>query len=268
MRWEYVLSLPVVAGLALPTALDSLASAFGGGIHVLSYDIPTQETSFLFLASRCMGSNNSALIPVPSISDYLQFTLRPDACLQCNDIWLNERRLEIKYGTDGDRSQYQRMTYIPALDGRGVNHTIQITFYSSNNNIIGGWDPYHLDRRFVVPNPNERFEIVVGAVDGRMCNYPDAFHFRLLLDDPLRRLHNLGLGIESEAPGDIDFTRYKKSFGQRTWGCVFANTKAVVGLLGLLVLLYKYLQRRRELLAKGLSLSDAQSWPTKKERKS
>lgn len=135
------------------------------------------------------------------------FTLRPEKCLMCNDIWLNDKLLTVEYDLQS-RQQYYRTASVSALDAYNQTRELEITYYSNANDIIGGFDGNHPERRFIVPNPDERFEATVSKVDGKDCSRALTFHFTLLLDDPLRRIHIIGVDNMAREH-DVDFTKLK-----------------------------------------------------------
>ncbi|KAF2220386.1 hypothetical protein BDZ85DRAFT_266509 [Elsinoe ampelina] len=176
-------------------------------IEVLSYNKDTQETVFKFPAPECFSNNSTA----PAKQTFT-FKLRPESGFTTNDVFLNDQRLVIKY--DANRQQYYEATTIPAVDGAKKTRQITGSYYSNINDIIGGFDPRNPEARFIIPNPNEWFEINLWEVDGVPCTRALTFHFSLLLDDPLRRIHVVGVdNIAREF--DVDYTKYKKSFGAK-----------------------------------------------------
>lgn len=70
------------------------------------------------------------------------FTLRPEKCLMCNDIWLNDKLLTVEYDLQS-RQQYYRTASVPALDAYNQTRELEITYYSNANDIIGGFDGNH-----------------------------------------------------------------------------------------------------------------------------
>ncbi|KAF4554945.1 Hypothetical protein D9617_3g020140 [Elsinoe fawcettii] len=174
-------------------------------IVVQSYNKDIQETVFKFPAPECLGGNNST---TPS-KQYLTFKLRPESGFTTNDVFLNDQRIVIKY--DFNRQQYYQATTIPAVDGFKKTRQVSGSYYSNNGDIVGGFDPRNPDQRFIIPNPNELFEINIWEVDGVPCTRALTFRFTLLLDDPLRRIHIVGVD-NTIREFDVDYTKFKKSF--------------------------------------------------------
>lgn len=157
------------------------------------------------------------------------FTLRPEPCTSCNSLHLNNAILPLQY--DESRQAYYTTTWLNATSTSGTSHGIHISYYGSNSDVVGN----DAGRRFIVPNPNEWLEVWIMAVDDYVLPRAIAFHATVLIDEPLRRIHTIGMDNMARE-WDVDFTKFAQTCRRKSDLWIMGIVLGVLAFVALVVM--------------------------------